>query len=236
MAKTRRLALLAPLLILPLAGWALQTYSLKRVTKIGDTAKYKVTMDVAFGDLEYKTTSVSDLKVVRVDDDGTFTTQTVQKETKIKIKGVADEMTTPDSDATTASRRANGELVTLNGEKIDATSYRIDALYAFRAPDSPVKVGDKWTYEPKADLKTGSLAGKAEFELVSVDKVGMWEAAKIKWTYRETEGTDPASSEGTLWIDTKDGALVKCEGKLKNAPLRDAPRPVDFSFTVERVS
>lgn len=236
MAQTRRLALLAPLLILPLAGWVLQTYSLKRITKIGDTAKYKVTMDVAFGDLEYKTTSVSDLKVVRVDDDGTFTTQTVQKETKIKIKGVADEMTTPDSDATTASRRANGELVTLNGEKIDATSYRIDALYAFRAPDAAVKVGDKWSYEPKADLKTGSVAGKADFELVSIDKVGMWEAAKIKWTYRETEGTDPASSEGTLWIDTKDGALIKCEGKLKNAPLRDAPRPVDFSFTVERVS
>lgn len=235
MSKIRSFALLAPLLILMLAGWTAQTYSLKRVTKIGDSAKYKVTMDVAFGDLEYKTTSISDLKVVRVDDDGTFTAQTVQKDTKIKIKGVADEMTTPDSDATTATRRANGELVSINGEKIDATSYRLDALYAFRAPDSPVKVGDKWSYESKADAKTGAVSGKADFELMSIDKVGIWEAAKIKWTYRETEGADPASSDGTLWIDTKDGALVKCEGKLKSAPLRDAPRPVDFSFTVERL-
>jgi len=79
------------------------------------------------------------------------------------------------------------------------------------------------------------VAGKAEFELLGIERVGVYESAKIRWTYQETEGATPASSEGTVWIEVKDGSLVKSEGKLKNAPLRDAPRPVDFSFTTERI-
>jgi hypothetical protein len=145
-------------------------------------------------------------------------------------------MSAPDSEATTATRRPNGDIVSLNGDKIDATSYRLDALYAFHAPDAPVKTGDRWTYDSKADPKTGAVAGHAEFELVGIDKIVNWDAAKIRWTYKELEGTEPASSEGTVWIDIKDGAVVKCDGKLKNAPLRDAPRPVDFTFLVERLS
>lgn len=214
---------------------SIQTYSLKRVAKIGDSAKYRLSMDVAFGDMQFKMTSTSTLKVVRVDEDGTVTTQTSQGEYKIKIKGVAEEMTAPDTEPTTAARKANGELVSLNGDRIDASSYRLDNLNAFHAPDSPVKVGDRWTFDVKGDSKTGAVAGKAEFELLGIERVGVYESAKIRWTYQETEGATPASSEGTVWIDVKDGSLVKSEGKLKNAPLRDAPRPVDFSFTTERI-
>jgi hypothetical protein len=212
-----------------------QTYSLKRVAKIGDTAKYRLSMDVAFGDMQFKMTSTSTVKVVRVDEDGTVTTQTSQGEYKIKIKGVADEMTAPDSEPTTAARKANGELVSLNGDRIDASSYRLDNLNAFHAPDNPVKVGDRWTFDSKGNTATGAVAGKAEFELLGIERVGPYEAAKVRWTYQETEGPTPATSEGTVWIDVKDGSLVKSEGKLKNAPLRDAPRPVDFSFITERI-
>lgn len=235
---TNRLALGALVLALTAAAVAvrLQSYSLKRTAKEGEVFTYRVTMDVAAGDVEFKMTSTSELKIVRVEPDGAFTSQSVQKGTKIKYKGIADDIIVPDSDITTATRRANGELVTLNADKVDGSSYRMDALYAFHSPENAVKVGDKWSYESKADPKTGAVAGKADFEFVSVDKVGLWEAAKVNWTYTETEGTDRASSEGSVWIDLKDGNLIKCEGKLKAAPLRDAPKPIDFSFKVERIS
>lgn len=212
-----------------------QTYSLKRSASIGDSATYRLTMDVTFGDLSYKVTSTSALKVVRVDEDGTITTQTTQSDYKIKIKGVEKEITAPDSDATTAVRKTTGDLVSINADKVDASSYRLENLTAFLSPETPVRIGDRWIRDIKADSKTGAVGCRAEYELLSVDKVGPYEAAKIKWSIKETEGQEPGSGEGTIWIDVKDGSLVRSEGKLKNAPLRDAPRPVDFSFTTERV-
>ena len=86
----------------------------------------------------------------------------------------------------------------------------------------------------KADEKTGALAAKASYEVIALEKVGPYDTAKIKWTYAESEGETKASSEGFVWLWTLDGSLVKAEGKLKNAPFRDAPRPVDVDILTER--
>lgn len=216
-----------------LVAFAQEAVSLKRSAKLGDTAKYKMTVKVLFGDLEYSVTSANVVKVTKVAEDGAITSSSKQTDIKIKVKGMEGDYSAPDQEII-ATRTPTGELLNLSAEKVDGTSYRLENLAAFRAPENPVKAGDKWSVDFKADEKTGALAAKASYEVIALEKVGPYDTAKIKWTYAESEGETKASSEGFVWLWTLDGSLVKAEGKLKNAPFRDAPRPVDVDILTER--
>ncbi|HRF60077.1 MAG TPA: hypothetical protein PLH94_09220 [Fimbriimonadaceae bacterium] len=230
--KSRLLVVLI-LVALAIVAFAQEAVSLKRSAKLGDTAKYKMTVKVLFGDLEYSVTSANVVKVTKVAEDGAITSSSKQTDIKIKVKGMEGDYSAPDQEII-ATRTPNGELLTLSAEKVDATSYRLENLAAFRAPEEPVKPGDKWVVDLKPDEKTGTVSAKASYEVLGFEKVGPYATAKIKWSYTETEGDAKASSEGTVWIWTLDGSLVKAEGKLKNAPFRDAPRPVDVDILTER--
>jgi hypothetical protein len=62
-------------------------------------------------------------------------------------------------------------------------------------------VGDTWAEDVKADAKTGAEADHADYKIVSEEKVGDIDTIKVHATIKETSGGDPASSEGTYWLD-----------------------------------
>lgn len=232
--STRIFGLAAIVASIAVAAYAADSFSLKRTAKVGDTLKYKYSADVDFGGQAATISFTTVDKVTKVEDNGNISTESKQENMKISFGG--QEMTPEDRPGSTTTTKASGEIVEIKGDGVDGNAYRFGNMSGIRAPEKPVAVGDKWSYEIKADAKTGAAAGKGEGEVLAQEKVGDYDCLKVKWNYKETEGADAASSEGTAWINTKDGSVVKAVGKFVKAPIPGAPGPVDMNFTMERVS
>ena len=101
-------------------------------------------------------------------------------------------------------------------------------------PGKEVNVGDTWTYDFKADAKTGAVAAKATFKVLGTEKVDKWDTLKIQATVKELDA-DGASAESVMWLSTTDWDAVKMESKWTNVPVSGAPAPVNAKVTINRV-
>jgi hypothetical protein len=192
---------------------------LKYAPKVGDTLKYKMTatMDVGGG----TATVAADFtdKVTKADDTS-YTVEQTQSNIQVSFNG--QDMPGPDSTDTTTFKQ-NGEIVDIQTsdqqQQDPAAAWRVAELTNFIYPDKAVKVGDEWTYKVEADSKKGLVAAAASYKVDSTEKIGDHDTMKIKNSYKEDGATDAASSEGFVWVDTKDGSVVKSEQTWTNVPL-----------------
>jgi hypothetical protein len=98
-------------------------------------------------------------------------------------------------------------------------SYRMAVLGSWVVDKESYKVGDKWSAKYATDEKKGYVATTIDYEVLAQEKVGKIDCVKVKVVAKEKEGSDPATLEGTLWIDPTDGAMVKGEMLIKKAPI-----------------
>jgi hypothetical protein len=203
--------------------------TLKFARKEGDSAKFKMTADMAvMGVTATLSGNVQD-KVTKVSADG-YTIESTQSNVQAVVNG--SPMPQPDS-TDTSSFKNNGELVDYVSEHVSPEAWRIAELSGFVLPDKAVSVGDTWTSTVAADDKKGIVAASATYKLEAMEKVGTHDTAKVKVSYKETAGTDPASSEGYCWIDVKDGSTVKTTATWANVPIQGVL--ANGTITMERV-
>jgi len=221
--------------MLALAATAVQDAALvlKRVAKVGDSATYKLNVNAEFSGTALVVTAVTTDKVVKVEDNGNIHVETKQSDMKIKMG--EDEMDAPSQEATLYVYKPSGEVIELKGEGVDGSYYRMANISVFKYPTEALKVGAKWSHEFKTDSKTGAAAAKADYEVLGFEKVGSWDTVKVKHSFKETEGSDPATSEGTVWINVKDGTMVKVDAKQTKVPIPQMA-PMDMKVLVERTS
>jgi len=231
----KRISLILSTVTLALAATAVQDAALvlKRVAKVGDTMSYKMNVQADFSGTALIVTAVTIDKVVKIDDNGNIHTESKQSDMKIKMG--EDEMEAPSQEATLYINKPTGEVVELKGEGVDGSYYRMANISVFKYPTDPLKVGSKWSHEFKADSKTGAASAKADYEVLAFEKVGSWDTVKVKHAFKETEGADPATSEGTVWINVKDGTLVKIDAKQTKVPIPQMA-PMDMKISIERTS
>lgn len=208
---------------------AIDPLTLKLAPKVGDTMKFRLKAEIAtqMGNADV-TADISD-KITKVEGDS-FTVESSQTNMKINFNG--SEMPGQDGTNTSVSK-LNGEIVDMQGEEQSESAWRVAELDNFIYPDKAVNVGDTWSYTLKADDKKGIVAAQAEYKVDSLEKIGTRDTVKIKQTYKETAGSTPASSDGFVWLDTKDGTVVKKEMTWTDVPL--GPTPINGKITVERV-
>lgn len=231
--NTRRFTF-ASMLLLAVASSALaqDTFDLKRKPKAGATLNFTLTVNADFSGQQILVTAKTAEKILEVKPNGDFVVETKQTDTKVKVSG--QEFPAGEESTDKVTYNAAGLVQTIAGDNTDSSTYRMQNLALFVAPKDAVKVGDKWTQEFKADSKTGAVAAGAEYEVVAAEKVGSWDTVKIKWTFAEKEGGEPASCTGFLWISKEDGSLVKLTGDAKNAPIPGAPGPINMNIVIER--
>ncbi|MEZ0324970.1 MAG: hypothetical protein ACAH95_03625 [Fimbriimonas sp.] len=191
--------------------------SIKRTPKEGQTLKYKMEATTDMGGSPVTMSASLVEKVVKVEANGNFSLEQLQTDAKVNMGG--QEQDIPSGEPATTTYKASGEVVEIKSPGETAGAYRMSTLGLLVDPGKLVNVGDKWTHEVKADPKLGFVAAKADYQVMAEEKVGAYDTIKIKATIKETEGTDPASSETTLWIDKKDGTTVKAETKWNRAPV-----------------
>lgn len=221
--------LVRTLLLLTLLGT--QGTSLKWTPKEGDQLKFRTVGQMSVSGIEATITAVNSHKVIRVNPDGSFVVQATPLEGKAVYAGTEMEMK---GVTTITTYGPNGEVNEIIGDKTDATAYRMANLTHFHSPTKPVAVGDAWTSEGRADPKTGSLAWKADYKVVAEETVGAFATLKLDVKARETEGSEPGSAAGTMWIG-KDGIPVKSELTWTNMTVPGAPGLVSGKLTQTRV-
>ena len=232
MAMSRTLLLFA--IALTSAFAAAQEYTIKRQPKVGDSIRYQLKAELDLGTLQAVMTGISTEKVTKVEANGSFEIESTSTEGKVEIEGGTQPVKQPGPMLSTYG--AMGELVSLKGQQIDSSVYRMANLNAFRAPDKAIKVGDSWTRELAADPKTGVVPAKATFTLEAAETIGEIAVLKFKYAYTEVLGAPGgATAEGFMWIDPKDGSLVKSELTIKNAPFPQSPVPINAKLTATRI-
>jgi len=214
------------------ANLADDTYSLKWSPKEGDTATYteEGTFSVNVGDATLKGKLVE--KVIKVAPDGSYTVQFTPQDGTVTYQGTA---VPTGRTITLTTYKADGEVLSVTGEHANAQSTRYANLSAFKRPDNPLKVGDSWNFEVKADPKNGVVAVQAIGHLVDAEKLGAADALKVTLSSHETDVTQPGSIDTTYWIDQHDGSLLQYQAKWNAVSFPGAQNPLSGTMSMEKV-
>ena len=207
---------------------ALDGYTLKRAFKVGDVRKYSVAGKFDFNGTDIDFTATATEKVVAVADDGGYSIE--EKQTDSKING-QEAPGSGSETPTVTSYKSTGEIIEIKSDHVEPNTYRFANLAVFLLPGKEVKAGDTWTADIKADSKTGAVDAKASYTLVGEDKAGGKDALKVKYTIKES-GDAGASSDGTMWVDKADNSLIKLTTKWVNAPVPGVPAPLSGDVTL----
>jgi hypothetical protein len=218
---------------LSLASFALaaQGFLIKRTPKEGDVARYKITADIALAGVEVNFSATEESKVTKVEENGNYTSESRQFNTKVVIAG--QEQDIPEQGASRSTYNSRGEMVGYQGPDESGGAWRLAVLNGFYMPEKAVNVGDTWTYEIKADSKKGTVDAKATFKVLGEEKVDTEDTVKIESNVSET-GNDAASIKATYWLSKTNWEPVKAEGEWLNVPLPGAPAPVNAKFKLVR--
>jgi len=222
----------ALLAVAALAMAAVDGFDIKRSPKEGETTKYRLKADIEAGGGTATLTSLSQEKITKVDADGKYTVETTQLEGKLSFNGQDIDFPTPPPEVTVYA--PGGKIAQIKGDFVDGNRYRVANMGTLFEPGKTVNVGDAWTYNVEADDKTGAVASKVDYKVLSEEKVGDFDTLKIQFSYKETTGSDPASCEGTMWLSKADWTLVKLDSKYVNAPFPGAPGPTNASIQITR--
>ncbi|MFY9235379.1 MAG: hypothetical protein WAO58_13080 [Fimbriimonadaceae bacterium] len=184
---------------------------------------------------KYRLTSTSNMQGMSAEFGATMTMK-VESVTgdKVKTSATTSEMTLKVGDQDMSAMMASmvstvTTVVSLSGEVLERTltagqsefdSPKLESAFTMIFPSKPVKVGDTWVREVKAGSKTGFSASKSVFTYLGTEKIAdKYNTHKIKFEFKELDGSTPMTGSGTVWIQAEDGALMKQEFSLKNAEV-----------------
>jgi hypothetical protein len=235
--KVRLYAIAATLALLPLSGFTLSRLdglSVKRQVKEGQLRKLVIKGDFEIAGTSAQFTGHSDEKVTKVNDDGSYTVE--EKEHDMKVSAAGQDIPVDDIPAISTIFNADGTVKEILGDSTVAspTAYRRANLGLIVDSGKPLNIGDTWSYDIKADPKTGAEAATATYKLVAEEKIGDIDTLKIQATVKEKDGSEPATSDGFYWLDKGDASLVKAELTWSNAPFPNAPGPISGKLTMTR--
>jgi hypothetical protein len=216
------------------AAYAQDGVMLKYSWKKGAVAKTRMKGTLEFGGQEISVNILNQEKVLEVGDDGSATVEQSVVSLIVNMGGQEQDMTGSSGGSIIAVYNPDGSVKELRGENIEAGAYRMQNLMAFIQPKESLKVGSKWSKEVAADKDRGTPAYKGEYSVIADEKVGKWDTLKIKYKISESEGTDPASMEGTFWVSKEDASLIKGEATWANVPMAGAPFPISGKFSSMR--
>ena len=221
------------LLLAAASAYAIDGVVLKYGYKKDSVTKVRIKGTIEVQGMEVTINMINQSKVMDIADDGTVTLEDGMVEGKVTFGG--QEMDIPGQTGTKVIMKPNGEVKKIIGDDVTAGTYRVQNLMGFVPPTEAVSVNSKWSKVAATDKETMAPGYKSDYTIVGEEKIDGTDTFKIQYKTIETDGTDPASIEGTVWIDKANCGLVKGSQKWTNVPMPGAPMPISGTFTMERV-
>lgn len=189
---------------------------------VGSVAKYKMTSSSNFQGQSADFGATLTIKVDSISGDKVMVTASTSE---VSLKMGDQDLGAMMGDLTSTVKTtytANGEVVerVVASGAAESDNPRLENAFVMTYPAKPLKAGDTWTRETKADEKLKLPASKATFTYVGREKFSdKFDTFKIKFDYAELSGATPMTATGTFWILASDGALMKTEYSMKNAEV-----------------
>lgn len=206
--------------------------------KVGSIMKYRLTTtaNVAGQDAEFS--AVLTNKVIEIKADGNVVTTATTGDLSLKVAG--QDMSSFLGDMSTSAKIVMspiGEIVSRELTKsADNDNPRLETAFAFVYPQEPLLVGGTWKRVYKGDKKMGTVNAETSYTYRGIEKLTeALTAHKVEFTFKETEG-DPMTGSGVMWVDVRDGALLKGEFTLKNVELGEGMPKSDIKGSVKRIA
>jgi len=209
-----------------------EAYEIKRTPKAETIVRYTIEAKSTVQGQEVIFKATNTERVSAVAEKGNYSIESVQSGVEVQFAG--QKIPTDQSMTETTTYDTKGDVVEIKGDNVDSTNYRMANAVALHFPEDKVKPGEGWERKIEANEKKGIVEATASYKLTGTEKVDDLDTLKIDVTYRENKGEKPISCTGTLWIDSKDGSLVKGNLSLENAPLGLSPEPVSMTATITR--
>jgi hypothetical protein len=206
-----------------------QEASIKWAPKVGDKSKYRMDLDVE-GALAVSITSGT---ILEIKDDGTVVAR--ESVDSVKITFAGEEMDLGALGSAVQTYSANGELI---DRKVESEEMNVDTRWAeglvIIYPEVAVKPGDVWKRTVKADAAKGRVASETSFTYIGEEEVAGVRCWKLKYEFRETQGSRPITTSATVWLEVKDGSLHKGEYVMKNVEFQPG-FPMDATAKLVRI-
>lgn len=195
------------------------TIDLRFRPKINEVRKFESTTSLEIAGTKVEFSIKQSNKVLEVAENGDVKQENTTTEQKLLVNG--EEQDQPMPPATTNKRSAKGDVLELSTPVPNPLSQCITFMRTIMLPDAPVKIGDKWSREFKANDKLGYTACSLKYELLSKDKVGDVDIAKVKVQYAND---DKGTATGEIWVRISDGTTFQLDAKIDGlSPAAGAP-------------
>lgn len=196
--------------------------------KVGQVMRYKSegTLHLEAGGMKLtlELEQTEKATITDVSASGNITVEREVESEEVKLNG--QKMPSPDRERqkSTFTFAPNGVLVAYKSSASETSEQTRFVARLFQATnpvftDNPVGVGDKWTYEYKPNSDVGTVAARAEYEVLAAEKVAEADTFKIKMSYREVEGSPALSATNTIWVEKTSGDAVVAETEVENVPF-----------------
>lgn len=221
------LTLIALGLILPQ-----QTYEIARQVSPGAKQAYTIKTTIHAGlRIAYSGRMLETIDAV--EPNGTYTVRVTTTAGELKVGD--DTFTSEAAEPTLIKRSTSGAVLEIVGVTSDPDRYRLATLDAFYYPGKAVAVGDTWRREGPGNVRQAAPPYRADYTVEALETVGGVEALKIKAAVQEIRSEKAARAEGTYWISTKDGWIVKADLDWIGVPFWGSPNPVNVKLAIERI-
>ena len=221
------------LMLVAAAAFAADAVVLKMVFKKDQVTKYRYKGSLDFSGQAIEVSLLLKEKVKEIDDKGNATLEQETIEGKVTVGG--QEMEIPATPATVLTVKPNGDIMEIKGsDQVNGDVYRYQNLMSFYPSSDSVTLGSKWVRKGAANKDTGAVAFSASYEILGEEKIGELDTFKIKYRIVETEGNDPATNEGTVWVNKTDCGLIKATSKWSNVTMAGSPMPINGEFAISR--
>ena len=186
---------------------------LERTTKVGEKAEYTLLLDFKYSNgggtfkssigEETKAVSGTGFEVTRTYKDAVVIVDTLEYKQNMAPYTVGYDRT--------------GKVTLVSGDEIGPDSLRFARLWSFVAPGKDVESGTTWKVTEPENKDADRPAFEISFTYTGKEAMAGFDCAKVTFSSKET-GDSKAAAEGTFWIRLTDGATVKAEATLHNAP------------------
>lgn len=203
--------------------------------KVGEVTKYKLTTTSNIQGNEMSFAAILTSKVLEIKADGTIIVEEKQSDINVRFGEQDFSSMMPPSVTSTATMKADGEVVERKSEIEEGANPRMEAAMEFRYPGKPLEKGGTWTVSRLADSAKKIPASDVTYTYVDDEKVGKFDTWKITFSFKEKDGSAPMSADGTIWLNQSNGEPVKGTFKMKNVEFQEGMGVSDAAAEVNRI-
>jgi hypothetical protein len=210
--------------VLALGAARQESVQLVRKAKVGDVSRLstvgKAQVDMGGTQMEMDLKGIEKYTVTAVAPNGDITETDQTESVEISMAGQTMPPDPAMLETSTIVAKPNGMLISYTKQdgSADMSEGRMYNATTVMFPDTPVKVGDKWSKTFAANAAIGTHTARADYEVLAFETVGGTATVKIGLTFQESVA--PAiKTMGTFWIERSTGDIVKVEGTVEGFPL-----------------